>query len=328
MTEDRCADGRNESRPPGGNDVTASATASTPASIGDCGSEPHLHPSVLVGLIGKGIQKSRTPFMHEREGARRGFRYLYKLLDTDQMGETPPGIAALVESARQFGFRGLNVTYPYKQSVIPCLSSLTPDAEVVGAVNTVRFDGGEAVGHNTDYAGFAESFRRSLPGRAHGVALQLGAGGAGAAITAALLSCGVERILVHDINATRVDELVARFGSSRVSRADDLVLSAGEADGIVNTTPVGMASHPGAAIGTDLIRPDMWVADIIYFPIETELLRAARAKGADTMGGREMAIFQAAFAFEFFTGVAADVDAMGRDFDALSDGSTPTTSTA
>ncbi|MEZ5931224.1 MAG: shikimate dehydrogenase [Alphaproteobacteria bacterium] len=284
-----------------------------------------LPPSVLVGLIGKGIQNSRTPFMHECEGARQGLRYVYKLLDTDMMGGTPPAIEDILAFARRFGFRGVNVTYPYKQAAIPHLDEMTADAAAVGAVNSVRFEDGRAIGHNTDMPAFAASFRQTLAGAPHDTVLQLGAGGGGAAVAAALLSSGVSALLIHDIDPARADQLAASlaatFDKARVSTVPSAAEASARADGIVNATPVGMASLPGTAIDIGLVRPDMWVADIVYFPLETELLRLARAKGCRVMNGRGMAVHQAALAFDYFTGLSADVSAMGRDFDALSGGS-------
>ncbi|MBJ3776980.1 shikimate dehydrogenase [Acuticoccus mangrovi] len=280
--------------------------------------------SVLVGLLGRGIQRSRTPHMHEAEGRRHGLAYVYKLLDTDRMGETPPDIGSLVAFARHFGFQGLNVTYPFKQAIMAHLDRLSADAQAVGAVNTVVFADGRAIGHNTDRSGFAASFRRDIAGRPHRNVLQLGAGGAGAAVASALLGSGVETLRLHDVDAGRAIDLAGRLaatsGAGRVSVAESVAAAAAEADGLVNATPVGMAASPGIAIAPELIRADMWVADIVYLPLETELLRCARAKGCLTLAGRGMAIHQAAFAFELFTGIVADIDAMGRDFDALNDG--------
>src|SRR5262245_4384981 len=107
-------------------------------------------PSILVGLLGRGIQSSRTPAMHEAEGRALGVSYVYRLLDTDLMAEAAIGLGELISRAEHFGFTGFNVTFPYKQDIIPLLDELSPSAEALGSVNTVVLDGGRRVGHNTD----------------------------------------------------------------------------------------------------------------------------------------------------------------------------------
>lgn len=274
--------------------------------------------SFLVGLIGRGIQMSRTPVMHEREGRRRGLSYVYKLLDTDRMGSNVPSLGELVQFAESFGFSGFNVTYPYKQEILDHLTELSDDARAVGSVNTVVLRQGRRIGHNTDLSGFREGFRQSLGDAKRDTVLLLGAGGAGAAVGHALLECEVGKLLVHDIDAARAQALVARlaqrFGDDRVGTVQALAEAAFAADGLVNATPVGMAGRPGTPLAPDLIRPSMWVADIVYFPLETELLKVARRKGCRTMDGAGMAIQQAMGAFEHFTGIAPDGATMRAAF--------------
>src|SRR5580704_12072270 len=155
--------------------------------------------SVLVGLIGSGIEASRTPAMHEREGAAQGVAYVYKIIDLDTLGLTAAALPELLTAARRFGFAGLNITHPCKQAVIPLLDDLSPDARALGAVNTVVFGrDGRAVGHNTDWSGFAESFRRGLADVRRNRVVQFGAGGAGAAVAHALLTLGVDELAIVD----------------------------------------------------------------------------------------------------------------------------------
>lgn len=282
-----------------------------------------LGAAVLVGLIGRGIGLSRTPRMHEVEGARQGLRTVYKLLDTDTMGATPPAFAEILRAAELTGYAGLNVTYPYKQEAIAHLDVLSDAARAVGSVNTIVFRDGKRYGHNTDCWGFAESFRRNMDGVARGNVLLLGAGGAGVAVAQALLDCGVETLWVFDCNPlsarSLVEALQQRFGETRARLAEDVAALAPDLDGIVNATPVGMAKLPGTAIPTSLLAPSMWVADIVYFPIETALLRAARELGCRTMPGSGMAVFQAVRAFELFTGKAPDVGEMQATFEGFAD---------
>lgn len=295
--------------------------ATSEAAAASAGDAPASGPKVLVGLVGKGIQRSRSPAMHEAEGRRQGLAYIYTLLDTDRMGEPPPSLAELLRFAELLGYRGLNVTYPYKQAVLQHLDVLSEDAEAVGSVNTVVLAGGRRIGHNTDFWGFFESFRTVMAGAPRDTVLLLGAGGAGGAVAEALLQAGVGRLLVRDVDDARAQSLVqrltGRWGAERVAIAADLTAAVATSEGVVNATPIGMASHPGTPIPPPLLRPDLWVADVIYFPLETELLRAARALGCRTMDGAGMAVLQAARAFEHFSGRAASVDAMRATFAAV-----------
>lgn len=279
--------------------------------------------SFLVGLIGSGIQASRTPAMHEREGDEQGVRYMYQKLDLDRLGLGPGALAELLLAAERMGFAGLNITHPCKQAVIPLLDELSPDAEALGAVNTVLLRGGKRRGENTDWWGFAEAFRRNMAGAALRRVVQLGAGGAGAAVAHALLTLGVQRLAVHDIDAERAAALAGsladRFGLGRAVVGTDLAAMLAEADGLVHCTPTGMAAHPGLPLPGVLLRPALWVAEIVYFPIETELLRVARAQGCRTLDGGSMAVFQAVQAFRLFTGITPDAERMLRHFLAMQD---------
>jgi shikimate dehydrogenase len=279
-------------------------------------------PGVLAGLIGSGIQASRTPAMQEREAAEQGLRLIYKLIDLDVLGLGPEALPELLTAAERMGFRGLNITYPCKQAVVPLLHALSADARALGAVNTVVLEDGRRIGHNTDCSGFAESFRRGLPDAPRSCVVQLGAGGAGAAVGHALLSEGVGRLAVADTEAPRAAELaaslVARFGAGRAVVVEDLATEVAAADGLVNCTPVGMAKLPGTPLSVALLRSALWVAEIVYFPLETELLRAARAIGCRTLDGGGMAVFQAVGAFRLFTGREPDAARMQRHFAAMS----------
>jgi shikimate dehydrogenase len=225
-------------------------------------------------------------------------------------------------AARRFAFTGLNVTHPCKQAIIPLLDALSPQARALGAVNTVVFGAdGRLVGHNTDWSGFAESFRRELADVPRQRVVLLGAGGAGAAVAYALLTLGVGELSILDTEEARADRLAAglreRFGEGRAIAGSDLAAAVDAAEGLVNATPVGMANHAGVPLARELLRPDLWVAEVIYFPPETRLLRAARELGCRTMGGGGMAVFQAAEAFRLFTGREPDRERMIRHFESM-----------
>lgn len=281
-------------------------------------------PSLLAGLIGRGIQGSRTPAMHEREGAAQGLRYVYRRIDLEILGLGAEALPELLTAAERMGFDGLNVTFPCKQAVIPLLHELSGDARALGAVNTVVLRGDRRVGHNTDGHGFAESFRRGLADVRRDRVAQVGAGGGGAAVAHALAGLGVGHLVIFDTEHRRAEELAAgieaRFGPGRASAGTDLAAALGKADGVVNATPVGMAKFPGTSVPVRLLRPDLWVADIVYFPLETELLRQARAIGCRTLDGGGMAVFQAAEAFRLITGLSPDTERMRRHFASMGAG--------
>ncbi|WP_085674257.1 MULTISPECIES: shikimate dehydrogenase [unclassified Pseudomonas] len=279
-------------------------------------------PAILAGLIGRGIQLSRTPALHEHEGDAQQLRYLYRLIDADQLKLEDSALAQLLDAAQHTGFTGLNITYPFKQAILPLLDELSDEARGIGAVNTVVLKDGKRVGHNTDCLGFAEGLRRGLPDVSRRRVVQMGAGGAGSAVAHALLSEGVEQLLLFEVDAARaqalVDNLNGHFGPGRAVLGTDLAAEVAEADGLVNTTPVGMAKLPGTPLPVELLHPRLWVAEIIYFPLETELLKAARALGCRTLDGSNMAVFQAVKAFELFSGKPADAERMQAHFASLS----------
>ncbi|MGM1058264.1 shikimate dehydrogenase [Saccharothrix sp. Mg75] len=277
----------------------------------------------LIGLIGSGIGPSLSPAMHEREADELGLRYLYRRWDLDVLGVPARDVGRLLDAARLAGYDGLNLTHPCKQLVLPHLDALSPDAEAIGAVNTVVLRDGRAVGHNTDWSGFARSLRRGLPDAALGSAVLVGAGGAGAAVGHALLTLGAGRVDVLDVDPGRAADLAAaladRFGAGRAvaGGVDELEARLRGADGLVHATPTGMAGHPGLPVPADLLRPDLWVADLVYRPLATGLVRAARARGCRVLDGGGMAVFQAVDAFALFTGVEPDADRMTRHFTEL-----------
>jgi shikimate dehydrogenase len=276
---------------------------------------------ILAGLIGAGIQASRTPALHEQEGDAHGLRYLYHLIDLDQLHLDTGALPDLLRAAEQMNFTGLNITYPCKQVILALLDELSPEARGIGAVNTVVFQGGKRIGHNTDCLGFAEGFRRGLSGAARKQVVQMGAGGAGAAVAHALLSEGVERLSIFDVDEGRArslaDNLNQHFSAGRAQAGSDLHRDMAEADGLVNTTPMGMAKLPGMPVPLATLRPELWVAEIVYFPLETELLRNARALGCRTLDGGNMAVFQAVKAFELFSGEVADAGRMLAHFQSM-----------
>ena len=280
------------------------------------GSQSRPRTPLLLGLIGAGIQASRTPTLHEREARAHGIACAYRLLDLDVLGG-PDALAQLLLTVEREGFAGVNVTHPCKQSVLPHLTRLSDDARAIGAVNTVVLRTGTRTGHNTDWWAFRESMRRGLPAARCARVVQLGAGGAGAATAYAILEMGAERLELVDVVPGRAETLVRQLDVRFPGRAVSAALSRdalSAADGLIHATPIGMAAHPGVALPTEWLHAGLWVAELVYFPLETALLRAARARGCRTLDGAGMAVWQAVEAFRLFTGLAADPERMRRFF--------------
>ncbi|MDT4740392.1 shikimate dehydrogenase [Bradyrhizobium sp. WYCCWR 12699] len=282
-----------------------------------------MHPksNFLVGLIGSGIAASRTPPMHEAAADAAGIRYLYKTIDLTELKLGIEALPELLTAAKRMGYDGLNVTHPCKQAILPLLDALSPDAEALGAVNTVVIRNSRMTGHNTDWFGFAENFRRNMQGAPLGRVVQFGAGGAGAAVAFALMKLGVQELTIIDVDFAKaqgvVEGLSPRFAEGRLRAGQDVAAAVAAADGIVNATPIGMDKYPGTPLPTALLRPDLWVVEIVYFPLETSLLRAARALGCRTVDGGGMAIFQGTEAFRLFTGISPDPDVFFATFASL-----------
>ncbi|MGW9114837.1 shikimate dehydrogenase [Microbacterium sp. NPDC055683] len=280
-----------------------------------------LQESFLVGLIGDGVDPSLTPPMHEREGDAQGVRYLYRPIDLGRIGRAPSDVGDLLRAGRDLGFTGFNITHPCKQLVLAHLDELSDDARRLGAVNTVVLRDGASVGHNTDFSGFAGALRDGLPGADLADVLQVGAGGAGSAVAYALLSSGARRLVIADLDGARAaslaDTMRALFPDA------DVVAGTAEADairratGVVQCTPIGMHHHPGTPIDPALLSPAQWVADVVYRPVETALVRAARERGCRVLDGGRMAVGQAVDAFRLFTGREPDAERMRAHFLAM-----------
>jgi len=271
---------------------------------------------LLIGLIGAGIQGSRSPALHEGEARAQGLQLVYKLIDLDVLGLGVEALPRLLDDALREGYRGLNITFPCKQAVIPLLDQLSEEARAIGAVNTIVREGERLVGHNTDGTGWSWGFRRALPEADLSRVVLLGAGGAGSACADAVLRLGARELVIYDRDAPRATELAQRLGS-RAKVADELATAVSAASGLIHATPTGMASYPGLPLPEKLLRPSMWVSEIVYVPLETELLKAARRIGCAVMDGGHMNVGQAVRGFKLFTGLEADAARMDAHFRSL-----------
>lgn len=271
---------------------------------------------VLIGLIGAGIQQSLSPALHEEEARHHGLRLHYQLIDLDRSASSVKELPTLLAAARIMGYAGCNVTYPCKQAVIPHLDSLSEEAQAMGAVNTVVIRDGKLVGHNTDGSGWAWGFTRALPGADLRSVVLLGAGGAGAAIAHAVLRLGAQHLTIVDAQPERAAQLAADVNALYGHRAEagEVRAAMAQATGLIHATPTGMDKLPGLPLDLALLRPAMWVSEVVYFPLETALVRAARALGCKVSDGGGMAVGQAVGAFELFTGESPDAARMDAHF--------------
>ncbi len=303
-------------------DAVAETRQATAPAAAAAGAAPAGGRKLLLGLIGAGIQKSLTPAMQEEEARAQGLRLHYQLIDLDVTGSDARQLPTLLAAARTMGFAGLNITFPCKQAVIPLLDELSDEARAMGAVNTVVFRDGRLTGHNTDGSGWAWGFRRTLPDADLACVVLLGAGGAGSAIAHAVLRLGAKRLRIVDSDAARAQGLADALNALYGPRAEghtDIANALQGATGLIHATPTGMAKLPGLPLPADLLRPALWVSEVVYFPLETELLAAARARGCRVVDGGTMAVGQAVGAFEHFTGLKADPERMERHFRRLID---------
>jgi shikimate dehydrogenase len=277
----------------------------------------------LVGLIGEGITASLTPPMHEAEAASLGLRYEYRILDLIELGRPATDVGPLLSEAKRLGFAAMNITHPCKQLVLDIVDELDTDAARLQAVNLVVFDGERLRGYNTDWMGYRDGLIAGLPGASFERVVQIGCGGAGAATAYALLSCGAARLDLSDVDGARAEDLAARmrphFPSQTVATLapDGLAEAIERADGVVHATPMGMLHHPGVAFDLDLLQDGTWVSDVVYRPLETELIRQAAERGHPVLDGGRMAVGQAYASLQIITGMRPDRDRMERNFRAL-----------
>jgi len=282
----------------------------------------------VTGLFGHPVAHSRSPQMHNAAFAALGLPYVYVAFDV-----APEQVGAAVQSIRALGLRGVNVTIPHKVAVLPFLDELSPEAELIGAVNTIVNEGGRLIGYNTDGIGYLTALREETGFDVRGRrVLLIGAGGAARAVAAQIVLDGASQLTVAARSIEKAQELAQHLeqkapraalptehGSqprSEQPRADavdfsDVERVAAEYDLIINTTPIGM--HPNVEavpFATSCLRAGQLVSDLIYNPRETQLLREAEARGCQTSGGLGMFIHQGAHAFRLWTGHDAPTDVM------------------
>lgn len=264
--------------------------------------------TIRLGLIGDNIARSQSPLLHVLAGRLCGLDVTYERLIPVDRGEA---FEAVFAHCRAEGFRGVNITYPYKERVVPLLAVCDPAIAAIGACNTVVFDRNPPSGYNTDYSGFVSAFRQAFASAAPGTVAMAGAGGVGKAVAFGLAALGCERLLIFDRDKPKAEALLSSLAAAhfdmRVEIAASIEEATAEADGLVNCTPLGMVGYPGSAIPKAVIGRQRWAFDAVYTPVETEFLSDARRAGLAIVSGYELFFHQGIDAFRHFTG--ADVDA-------------------
>lgn len=274
----------------------------------------------LLGLIGGNILKSLAPTLQEDALSSFGLRGHYHLMDLT----VPPQrrLEDVFAAVKQLRFAGVNVTYPVKQAVMPLLEVISDEARQIGAVNTVTFDdGGKATGHNTDRSGFRRSLEATFGAKAleDQTVVLVGAGGAGRACAFSLMDLGAGRVDIFDVDPAKAtslaSDLASHFGSARCRTSADLAMAVRGAKGVVNATPIGMVGIPGNPVPAEYLSSVHWVADIIYTPLQTELIKAAQGKGCRVITGDGMNVYQSVNSFRHFTGRDVDFGRIKKTFD-------------
>ena len=261
-----------------------------------------------LGLIGVGIGKSRAPELHRLAGKLCGVALTYDLIEPP--AGVPYAFDEALQACRSQGYRGVNVTYPFKEHAAAAVQAASHQVRRLGAVNTVRFDdGAQPRGFNTDYTGFRRAFASRFPGRSPGAAAIVGAGGVGRAIAFALVDLHAAEIRLFDqdpVKSASVATALRDQTDTRVVICRSLEEASAGADGLVNATPLGMHQHPGTPIPGNLIDAQSWAFDAVYTPTDTRFLMDAVEAGLEVLYGYELFFYQGVDAFEIFTGMSVD----------------------
>jgi shikimate dehydrogenase len=266
--------------------------------------------TVLFGVIGDRIRHTKSPMMLNRAFREKGINGAYAAFHV-----TPSQLEQAIAGVRGLGIRGLNVTIPHKIEVMAFLDEISEGARAAGAVNTIVNDSGRLIGYNTDGIGYVRSLKEETePNLAGKTIIVLGAGGAARGILWALAQEKPAAILVANRTESKAAELAASFSPDyRISSIpwNELREACSAADVVVNTTSVGMSPNVDALpIDASWLKPRSIASDLIYNPLKTAFLRQAEQLGCRIHGGLGMFIYQGAYAFEYWTGEPAPVQAM------------------
>jgi shikimate dehydrogenase len=262
-------------------------------------------PDLLLGLIGDNIAQSRAPLLHRLAGAQNGITVRYDRLVPRLMGQD---FDAVFDHCAQAGYRGINITYPYKERVTARLTIPDPLVRAMGAVNTVLFDPGGPQGHNTDHTGFIAAYRAARGDAAAGPVCLIGTGGVGRAIAFALVALGAAEIRLVDRDAAKAATLAAdlRAAGAVVRHDADAATAARGAAGLINCTPLGMVGHDGTPLPAAAMVGAEWAFDAVYTPTDTTFLQDAVTAGLSVISGWELFFWQGVHAWSHFAALPLD----------------------
>lgn len=270
--------------------------------------------TLKLGLIGDNIARSRSPLLHRLAGQQNGVDVTYDRLVPKDRAET---FAEVFEDCRDGGYRGINVTYPYKEVVTDGLRIDDPLVRAIGAVNTVIFDAAGPRGQNTDYSGFKAAYARVRGDAATGPVLMIGTGGVGRAVAFGLVALGTTDLRLVDRDRAKAEALAADLRRAapdlHVSVGVDATEAAKGAAGLINCTPVGMVGYDGTPLPAAAMTGAAWAFDAVYTPADTQFLTDAAAQGLTVISGWELFFYQGVHAWAIFAGLPLDEDRLRHD---------------
>lgn len=271
----------------------------------------------IYGIFGHPVKHSLSPDMHNSAFNTLGLNSVYVAFDID-----PESIEEATRAIRVMGIRGINITIPHKQTIIPYLDEVSPDAKLTGAVNTVKNENGRLLGYNTDVGGFLRAIREDLDFSPEGNTLFLiGAGGAARAVLSAFCMNGGAVVYITDIIKDKALELANQFKANfqnitietvELDNQNLIEQKLNEADILVNASPAGMDSVGSLDIPLTSLNKNAVVYDLVYKPPDTSLLKEAKQLGHKASGGLSMLLYQGAESFEIWTGENAPVEIMKK----------------
>ena len=255
-----------------------------------------------IGLIGNNISSSNAPDIHIR--LAKIFQIPLKYLLFDLKDKEENYFDVLLEELRVAGFKGVNITFPFKEKIIKHVDNISKNSKNIGSANTLIFKK-KITAQNTDYTGFLKTYNFHFGKNTPGTILVLGAGGVSRAVTFALASLGVEKIFLIDKDKLKADSLSRDLSllniNCVVKKPDQIEKIISSFDGIINCTPVGHYDFPGCPLGNLMPNKKQWIFDVVYTPAKTDFIKKGEQVGAKIISGIDLFIFQAIDAFLYFT---------------------------
>lgn len=262
---------------------------------------------VRLGLIGDNISRSKAPLLHRTAGELTGLNVTYDRLIPKDLGLS---FEQTFAKARDSAFRGINVTYPYKETAAKMVTVPDPRVAAIGAVNTVIFEADGPQGFNTDYTGFKRAYRSVMGEERPGTVCLIGAGGVGKAVAFGLLDLGAEAIRCVDLDLAKAEGLAealrAVAGGASIETSTDAEAAAAGAQGLVNCTPLGMVGIGGTPLPGPAMKGAKWAFDAVYTPVDTAFLQDAEQAGLRIISGYELFFGQGVDAWDIFTAAPLD----------------------